>query len=368
MRGPLLSYLCCVYAARQYACAVTVREPPLVLCTNTAQPFPLWRDATTKSSKKPSLPPLMSCSPALQVAVTLPLAPDAIDALVFDTSVMAPRSAARTCPSVIFCELTDDGANLSTVTPRSASFPVVIALSATFSVVTAPLTILPVTTEPSASLALMIDPSATFSVVTAPLTILPVTTEPSASLALMIDPSAILVVVTAPSLIFGPVTAFFFSCFEPTLFLPRWEAAKAVAPPSSRKTAMLDITFAYVIRLRICFTKFSFRSRAEGIGMHFGRVPYPNFGSDTTLSGRGGRLSSKAGRGSAAAVLGLVRGLGEALDHAGEGLDSLVNLAVLAGGVAGVDALEDDRQLPVAEGDESPYSRISGSIRKTRYS
>ena len=30
----------------------------------------------------------------------------------------------------------------------------------------------------------------------------------------------------------------------------------------------------------------------------------------------------------------------------------VVDLAVLAGGVAGVDALEDDRQLPVAEGDE----------------
>ncbi len=32
--------------------------------------------------------------------------------------------------------------------------------------------------------------------------------------------------------------------------------------------------------------------------------------------------------------------------------DSLVDLAVLASGVAGVDALKDDRQLPVAEGDE----------------
>jgi hypothetical protein len=79
-------------------------------------------------------------------------------------------------------------------------------------------------------------------------------------------------------------------------------------------------------------------------------------------------LSSRVGRESETAALGLVRRLGQALDHAGEGLDALVGLAVLAGGVAGVDALEDDRQLPVAEGGGRPYSRISGSIRKTRYS
>src|SRR6476469_9109067 len=46
--------------------------------------------------------------------------------------------------------------------------------------------------------------------------------------------------------------------------------------------------------------------------------------------------------------LGLVR---QALDELGEGVDPLVDLAVTAGDVAGVDALEDDRQLPVAEGD-----------------
>src|SRR6478672_13478583 len=41
----------------------------------------------------------------------------------------------------------------------------------------------------------------------------------------------------------------------------------------------------------------------------------------------------------------------QALDQLGEGVDALVDLAVAAGDVAGVDALEDDRQLPVAEGD-----------------
>ena len=63
-------------------------------------------------------------------------------------------------------------------------------------------------------------------------------------------------------------------------------------------------------------------------------------------------MSSRPGRGSAAAALGLVGRLGEALDDLGELLDALVDLAVLARRVARVDALEDDRQLPVAEGDE----------------
>ena len=49
---------------------------------------------------------------------------------------------------------------------------------------------------------------------------------------------------------------------------------------------------------------------------------------------------------------GLVGRLGQALDDLRELLEALVGLAVLAGGVAGVDALEDDRQLPVAERDE----------------
>ena len=35
----------------------------------------------------------------------------------------------------------------------------------------------------------------------------------------------ILALVTAPFLIFTPVTAFFFSCFAPTLFFGRWIAA-----------------------------------------------------------------------------------------------------------------------------------------------
>src|SRR5262249_59486287 len=51
-------------------------------------------------------------------------------------------------------------------------------------------------------------------------------------------------------------------------------------------------------------------------------------------------------------VRGLVRGLRQPLDDLGELLEALVRLAVLAGRVAGVDPLEDDRQLPVAEGDE----------------
>ena len=53
----------------------------------------------------------------------------------------------------------------------------------------------------------------------------------------------------------------------------------------------------------------------------------------------------------AQAPLGLVGGLGELLDDAGELLEALVALAVLALGVAGEDALEDDRQLPVAQRD-----------------
>src|SRR3954454_10884245 len=57
----------------------------------------------------------------------------------------------------------------------------------------------------------------------------------------------------------------------------------------------------------------------------------------------------RSGRFSTSAPLGLLGRLGEALDQAGELFDSGVHLAVLAGGVAGVDALEDDRQLPVAE-------------------
>src|SRR4051794_16523334 len=56
--------------------------------------------------------------------------------------------------------------------------------------------------------------------------------------------------------------------------------------------------------------------------------------------------------GSSAALLGQLGRLGQALDQAGELFDPWVDLAVSAGGVAGVDALEDDRQLPVAEGDE----------------
>src|SRR6476620_7593448 len=52
------------------------------------------------------------------------------------------------------------------------------------------------------------------------------------------------------------------------------------------------------------------------------------------------------------APLCLVGRLDQALHQPREGLDAVIDLAVAAGGVAGVDALEDDRQLPVAEGDE----------------
>src|SRR6266536_961226 len=52
----------------------------------------------------------------------------------------------------------------------------------------------------------------------------------------------------------------------------------------------------------------------------------------------------------AEAAIGLVCGLGELVDHVCELLEALC-LAVSAPGVAGVDALEDDRQLPVAECD-----------------
>jgi hypothetical protein len=53
-----------------------------------------------------------------------------------------------------------------------------------------------------------------------------------------------------------------------------------------------------------------------------------------------------------AAPLGLVGCLGQTLDQTSERFAAGVDLAVLAGCVASVDALEDDRQLPVAEGDE----------------
>ena len=44
--------------------------------------------------------------------------------------------------------------------------------------------------------------------------------------------------------IFAVVTEFFFSCLEPTVFLPRWEAATAVPPASTAKSVSVAITFA----------------------------------------------------------------------------------------------------------------------------
>ena len=52
------------------------------------------------------------------------------------------------------------------------------------------------------------------------------------------------------------------------------------------------------------------------------------------------------------APLGLLGRFGQPLDQSGEVLDAGIDLAVPAGGVARVDTLEDDRQLPVTEGDE----------------
>jgi hypothetical protein len=49
--------------------------------------------------------------------------------------------------------------------------------------------------------------------------------------------------VTACFLIFAVVTAFFFNCFGPTVFLPRVEAAIA-PPPRATKSASVAITFA----------------------------------------------------------------------------------------------------------------------------
>jgi hypothetical protein len=53
-----------------------------------------------------------------------------------------------------------------------------------------------------------------------------------------------LVPVTAFFLILAAVTEFLFSCLEPTLFLPRCEAANAVAPVRTRNRAIDETTFA----------------------------------------------------------------------------------------------------------------------------
>jgi len=74
----------------------------------------------------------------------------------------------------------------------------------------------------------------------------------------------IFAVVTAFFLIFAVVTEFFFSCLVPTLFFGSWVAANA-APPRTRKTAIDYITFAYVSRLCICFTKAPWVGRAAGL-------------------------------------------------------------------------------------------------------
>src|SRR4051812_31149641 len=79
---------------------------------------------------------------------------------------------------------------------------------------------------------------------------------PSATLTPVTALFLILAVVMDSFLIFDAVTAFFFSLpvvIELPLisFEPIFLAAYAAPPPRTRKTAIDDITFAYVIRLRI---------------------------------------------------------------------------------------------------------------------
>ena len=78
------------------------------------------------------------------------------------------------------------------------------------------------------------EPLATFTPVTAALAIL------APLIALLL----IFASVTALFLIFAVVIAFFLIWLEPTLFLASFVAAKAVAPPRRRKTAIVDITLA----------------------------------------------------------------------------------------------------------------------------
>ena len=59
----------------------------------------------------------------------------------------------------------------------------------------------------------------------------------------VIVPGLILAPVIALFFTFGVVTAFFFSCFGPTLFLPRVDAAIA-PPPRAMKRASVATTFA----------------------------------------------------------------------------------------------------------------------------
>src|SRR6478609_3074896 len=91
--------------------------------------------------------------------------------------------------------------------------------------------------------------SFTLSPVTALLAILPVVIELSAIFAVVTAFFLIFEVVTASLTILPVLTEFPWSWLAPIFF-----AAKAVAPPSTRNTAIEDITFAYVSRLRICFT------------------------------------------------------------------------------------------------------------------
>ena len=61
--------------------------------------------------------------------------------------------------------------------------------------------------------------------------------EPSATLEPSTAPFLIFALVTAFFLIFAVVTALAFSCLVPTLFLPSWAAAKAVAPAEQEEDA-----------------------------------------------------------------------------------------------------------------------------------
>src|SRR6188472_119877 len=95
-------------------------------------------------------------------------------------------------------------------------------------------------TKPGASFVASTDPAAIFAFVTAPLEIF----------AVLIEFFLIFDAVTAFFLIFAVVIELPLISFEP-IFL----AAKAVAPPRMRKTAIDDITFAYVSRLLMSFTR-----------------------------------------------------------------------------------------------------------------
>src|SRR4051794_41489076 len=85
-----------------------------------------------------------------------------------------------------------------------------------------------------------------------------VATVASAIFAVVTAPFLIFLVVIAPFLSFAVATALFLICLVPTLFLASWLAARAEAPPSSKKRQSVETTFAYVRRGRNRFMRTSF--------------------------------------------------------------------------------------------------------------